>query len=64
MFPAGVNVASTFDAALMHKRGSAMGQEFRDKGVNVALGPGMNLARAGLAGRNWEFAGGDVSSLS
>lgn len=37
-FPAGINVAATFDRRLMHTRGIAMGNEFRGKGVNVALG--------------------------
>lgn len=36
-----------------------MGEEFRGKGVNVALTPMMNLARAPAAGRNWEGSGGD-----
>lgn len=31
-----------------------MGEEFRGKGVNVALGPMTNLARIPTAGRNWE----------
>ncbi|OBZ78665.1 putative beta-glucosidase L [Grifola frondosa] len=35
------------------------GAEFRGKGVNVALGPMMNLMRAPAAGRNWEGGGGD-----
>lgn len=39
-FPAGINVAATFDKELAYQRGYAMGQEFRGKGVNVALGPG------------------------
>lgn len=38
----------------MNLRGSAMGAEFRGKGVHVALGPMMNLMRAPAAGRNWE----------
>jgi len=43
----------------MRQRGVALGQEFRGKGVNVHLGPMMNLARAPAAGRNWEGFGGD-----
>ncbi|KAG9008319.1 hypothetical protein FRB90_009001 [Tulasnella sp. 427] len=58
-FPAGINVAATFDRHLMRKRGEAMGKEFRDKGVHVALGPAMNLARAPEGGRLWESFGGD-----
>lgn len=39
----GINAASTFDRKLMHARGVAMGEEFRDKGVNIALGPAIGL---------------------
>ncbi|KZP19075.1 glycoside hydrolase family 3 protein, partial [Athelia psychrophila] len=59
LFPSGMNVAMTWDAGLMYQRGAAMGAEFRGKGVNVALGPMMNLARNAAAGRNWEGAGAD-----
>ncbi|KAJ7025486.1 beta-glucosidase [Mycena alexandri] len=59
VFPAAINVAATFNRTLMNKRGVAMGQEFKGKGVNVALGPMMNLMRAPAAGRNWEGFGGD-----
>ena len=54
VFPAGINAAATWDENLIYRRGVAMGEEFRGKGVNVALAPMMNLARAPAAGRNWE----------
>ena len=59
VFPAGVTTAATFSSELTYKRGKAMGEEFKSKGVNVALGPGMNMHRAAAAGRNWEMAGAD-----
>jgi beta-glucosidase-like glycosyl hydrolase len=43
----------------MRERGVAMGQEHFGKGVNVALGPMMNLMRVPQAGRNWEGFGAD-----
>lgn len=43
----------------MNQRGAALGAEFRGKGVNVALGPDMNIARVPAAGRNWEGFGAD-----
>ncbi|KAI8619306.1 glycoside hydrolase family 3 protein [Chytriomyces sp. MP71] len=58
-FPAHINVAATFDAGLMERYGRAVGEEFRFHGVNVYLGPMMNLLRAPAAGRNWEGPGGD-----
>lgn len=59
VFPAGITIASTFDKGLMYERGYAMGEEFRGKGVNLALGPGMNMIRAPESGRMWEMGGGD-----
>ncbi|KAL8809999.1 MAG: hypothetical protein Q9200_002938 [Gallowayella weberi] len=54
-FPAGVNVAATFDRGLAYARGQAMGQEHRGKGVDVQLGPVAGpLGRAPEGGRNWE----------
>ncbi|KAG6828183.1 hypothetical protein H0H92_008842 [Tricholoma furcatifolium] len=58
-FPAGITVASTWNRALMRARGVAMGQEHRGKGVNVALGPMMNMGRNPEGGRNWEGFGAD-----
>ncbi|KAL8935612.1 MAG: hypothetical protein Q9216_005338 [Gyalolechia sp. 2 TL-2023] len=54
-FPAGVNVAATFDRGLAFARGEAMGQEHRGKGVDIQLGPVAGpLGRAPAGGRNWE----------
>uniref|UniRef100_A0A8H7Y5H2 beta-glucosidase n=1 Tax=Psilocybe cubensis TaxID=181762 RepID=A0A8H7Y5H2_PSICU len=58
-FPAAINVAATFNRTLMRSRGAALGAEFRGKGIHVALGPMMNLARVPAAGRNWEGFGSD-----
>lgn len=58
-FPAGINSASTWNRALMRQRGLFMGQEHVGKGVNVALGPMMNLGRNAAGGRNWEGFGAD-----
>ncbi|KAI9780207.1 MAG: hypothetical protein M1816_003155 [Peltula sp. TS41687] len=55
VFPAGVTIAATFDRGLMYQRGYAMGSEFRDKGIDVQLGPVAGpLGRSPEAGRNWE----------
>ncbi|KIR74944.1 beta-glucosidase [Cryptococcus deuterogattii CA1014] len=58
-FPAGINAAATFDKDLIYARGYAMGQEFKGKGANVALGPMTNMGRVAAGGRNWEGFGGD-----
>ena len=55
VFPAGVNVAATFDRGLAYARGAAMGAEHRGKGVDVQLGPVAGpLGRSPEGGRNWE----------
>ncbi|CCM01674.1 uncharacterized protein FIBRA_03737 [Fibroporia radiculosa] len=60
LFPAGITVAATFNRTMMRLRGLEMGQEFRGKGVNVALGPMMNMGRVAQGGRNWEGFGTDA----
>ncbi|KAM5539629.1 hypothetical protein V8D89_006738 [Ganoderma adspersum] len=58
-FPAGINAAATWNRTLIRARGKAIGQEFKGKGVNVGLGPMMNITRVPQAGRNWEGFGAD-----
>ncbi|CAG8925981.1 unnamed protein product [Penicillium salamii] len=54
-FPSGVNVAATWDKRLAYQRGVAMGEEHRDKGVDVQLGPVAGpLGKYPDGGRNWE----------
>ena len=59
LFPAGINAAATWQRSLIRKRGVAMGQEHKGKGVNVALGPMMNMGRVAQGGRNFEGFGAD-----
>ena len=60
VFPAGITTGATWDKSLMYRRGVAMGQEFRGKGVNVYLGPTIApLGRKPKGGRNWESFGAD-----
>lgn len=59
-FPAGITIGATFDKDLMRRRGEAIGEEFRGKGVNVYLGPSVGpLGRKPRGGRNWEGFGSD-----
>ena len=56
---AAINTAATFDRQLMYDVGKAQGKEFKDKGVDVALGPCTNLLRNPKGGRVWEAYGED-----
>ncbi|KAJ5945494.1 beta-glucosidase A [Penicillium verhagenii] len=54
-FSAGINVAATWDKRLAYARGTAMGEEHRDKGVDIQLGPVAGpLGKNPDGGRVWE----------
>lgn len=54
-----INILTRFNRSLIRLRGVFMGLEHVGKGVNVALGPMMNLARVAEGGRNFEGFGED-----
>lgn len=54
-FPPAVALGATFDAQLVRQVGAAIGREARALGVDVLLGPGLNLKRSPLGGRNFEY---------
>ena len=58
------NLASTWDKDLMHRQGIAIGLEARGKGVNIWMGPYVNMLRAPQGGRIWEGSGQYPVSIS
>lgn len=54
-FPTASMTASSFDRELLYEIGRELGRESREKGVNILLGPGINIKRSPLCGRNFEY---------
>ena len=62
-WPCQLAVGATWDAELARAYGEALGEEFRSKGANVILGPGVNIARVARNGRNAEYLTGEEPLL-
>ncbi|WP_242703279.1 glycoside hydrolase family 3 N-terminal domain-containing protein [Paenarthrobacter ureafaciens] len=54
-FPTAAATGSTWDPALVEEMGRALGAEALALGVDVLLGPGINMKRSPLCGRNFEY---------
>ncbi|GAA4380980.1 glycoside hydrolase family 3 C-terminal domain-containing protein [Agromyces bauzanensis] len=58
-FPPAVALGSSFDPELLERVGVALGEEARAERVGVLLGPGINIKRSPLCGRNFEYLSED-----
>ncbi|PGV59820.1 glycosyl hydrolase [Bacillus cereus] len=54
-FPSAVGLASTWNKELINQVGVALGEECQAENVSVLLGPGANIKRSPLCGRNFEY---------
>lgn len=58
-FPAACATASGFDTELMEELGKTLGEECQAEGVDILLGPAVNIKRSPLCGRNFEYLSED-----
>ena len=59
LFACGVAAAASWNPDLVREMGVALGQDARARGVHILLGPGVNICRSPLCGRNFEYFGED-----
>jgi len=58
-YPAGIGLAASWDVTLATRVGAAIGRDARARGVAIMLAPGVNIYRAPMCGRNFEYLGED-----
>jgi len=58
-YAGGIALAATWDPALAQRMGASIAQDARARGVHFLLGPGVNIYRAPMDGRNFEYFGED-----
>ncbi|HCC07775.1 MAG TPA: glycosyl hydrolase, partial [Clostridiales bacterium] len=54
-FPSGATICNSWDEDLIYKMGEALGEECLKNNVHILLGPGINIKRSPLCGRNFEY---------
>ncbi|MDO3409325.1 glycoside hydrolase family 3 C-terminal domain-containing protein [Saccharibacillus sp. CPCC 101409] len=54
-FPSAAGIASSWDRKLITRMGEALGEECQAENVAILLGPGANIKRSPLCGRNFEY---------
>lgn len=59
MYPCGILTASAWNRELAERLGHGLGQDAKARGVSILLGPGVNIYRAPMCGRNFEYFGED-----
>lgn len=63
-FPSGINIGASFSRETARESGEAAGWELRDSGIDLCMGPNVDIARDPLGGRNYEMYGEDPKLVS
>jgi beta-glucosidase len=63
-YPAGIALAATWNVDLANREGVSMGRDCRARGIHVLLGPGANINRIPICGRNFEYLSGEDPFLA
>ncbi|MET3876384.1 glycoside hydrolase family 3 C-terminal domain-containing protein [Chitinophaga sp. OAE865] len=63
-FPPGTALAATWNPKLAYERGIVLGEEARYRKKDILLGPGINIIRSPLCGRNFEYMSEDPLLIS
>src|ERR1700691_324760 len=59
VYAAGIGLAASWDPQLAERVGAGIGRDARARGIHFMLGPGVNIYRAPMNGRNFEYFGED-----
>lgn len=59
LYPCGIAAASTWNRDILRQYGESLADDARARGVGILLGPGVNIYRYPLCGRNFEYMGED-----
>lgn len=59
LYPCGILTAATWNRGLAYDMGEGLGRDAKARGVQIMLGPGVNIYRAPMCGRNYEYMGED-----
>lgn len=58
-YPSAILLAATWNEELARRYGESLGDDCRSRGIHILLGPGVNICRTSLCGRNFEYLGED-----
>ena len=64
LYPCGILTAATWNRDLAYRMGQGLGTDAKARNVSIMLGPGVNIYRAPMCGRNYEYMGEDPYLVS